>query len=490
MKIYLNNVAYQLEVSSFLKGYYPNEEMVFQEKPTEPCDYSIFVHEDLVKVQCYEQGFLVHEQKMDAEQIRATHLPNDSIQKRKHLKKLIKQIIIDVASKHSKYEQPWGILNGIRPTKVVFQLQEKYGTDFELISQILKNEYRLHDDKLKLMMAVALKEKEIISKNEKDELSIYIGIPFCPTKCLYCSFTSYPIYQDQSLTMVYLDALEKELSLLRSKEFSNRKIRSIYIGGGTPTSLDEVGLQKLMTMIHQTMDVERIDEFTVEAGRPDTINQEKLEILMKSGVNRLSINPQTMKQKTLDLIGRGHTVEDLKNAVYLARKVGFHNINMDIIIGLPGETIDDVADTLHEIEKLAPEHVTVHTMAIKRGSRLKETKEKFTELDAREIQDMLSLVNEKINQMGLEPYYLYRQKYILGNFENVGYAKKGLECIYNVESIEEQEPVLAFGAGSVTKWVDGENKTITRIENLKNVEQYISRIDEMIGRKMNIVKKA
>ena len=278
----------------------------------------------------------------------------------------------------------------------------------------------------------------------------------------------------------YLDALEKEMAHC-SKYYQYKKISSIYIGGGTPTSLNEQQLERLLSMVDKYYS--RPQEYTVEAGRPDTITREKLRILRHHNVSRISINPQTLNQKTLDLIGRNHTVEMFIDAFKMAREEGFKDINTDIILGLPGEGEEEVTNTLKGLKELGPESITVHTLAVKRASRLKETLGDYTMTDAGLMDRLLGLAAFFTDRMGMHPYYMYRQKNMVGNFENVGYAKEGYECIYNVEIMEEQQTILALGAGGSTKLVNTENAQIERIFNVKSVDDYINRIDEMIQRK-------
>ena len=262
---------------------------------------------------------------------------------------------------------------------------------------------------------------------------------------------------------------------------------TVYFGGGTPTSLSPEDLDTLITKLKNTFDFSTVQEFTVEAGRPDSITREKLEVLKKHGVTRISINPQTMKQETLKIIGRRHTVEDVKDRFHMARELGFDNINMDLIIGLPEEDLDDVRSTMEQVKELGPDSLTVHSLAIKRAARLNTMKEVYKDLKITNTQEMIDLTAEYARGMGLEPYYLYRQKNMAGNFENVGYAKPGKACLYNILIMEEKGDILACGAGTTTKITYPDENRLERVENVKDVEQYISRIDEMIGRKEKLL---
>lgn len=322
-----------------------------------------------------------------------------------------------------------------------------------------------------------------------------MGIPFCPTVCSYCSFSSGALGDWEHRVEDYLAALMKELEAI-AKMSEGRKADTIYMGGGTPTTLNADQLDRLLTCIDRHFVREGLLEFTVEAGRPDSITKEKLQVLQNHGINRISINPQSMQQKTLDTIGRKHTVEQVYEAFHMARKLGFDNINMDIIAGLPGETPEDMEDTLRQIALLGPDNLTVHSLAIKRAAKMgqEEREGKRLTIIQDEIGTMVEMAGNKARQMGLFPYYLYRQKNIAGNFENVGYAKVDKAGIYNILIMEEKQSIIAAGAGASTKIVlkepviNSESKkkkktSLIRQENVKAIDAYISRVDEMIERK-------
>lgn len=385
-------------------------------------------------------------------------------------------------SNYTKKTLPWGILTGIRPTKIIMKWMEEE-KDPKVLEQKFMDTYLADRQKASLCRRVALKEKKLLSgKNYPQQYSLYIGIPFCPTTCLYCSFTSFPVKQFGNRMKPYLEALYRELKYV-SKTWEHKELTTIYVGGGTPTALDEGGLYTLLSMIRELFPVEKIQEFTVEAGRPDSINQKKLSLLKEAGVGRISINPQTMHQKTLDLIGRKHTVEQTKNGFYMAREAGFQNINMDMITGLPGEDLSFVHGTLDEIFALKPESLTVHSLAIKRAANLNIEMERYKSLVKGSTNEMLRLTDEYCSRMGMEPYYMYRQKNIPGNLENIGYSLPGKECLYNILIMEEKQDIIACGAGASTKFVYNEENRIERTENVKNIDHYINRIDEMIDRK-------
>lgn len=483
MIVFVNNEEFIFEVKTFLEVYYPNEKIKFISKPEINCDYIILIENELLSVTYFENSQLKYKSEITNEQLNSMNLPQEWLEKRKQLKLLIKQLIFNVEEKKGN-RGPWGILTGIRPTKIVFKLMKQLG-DIQLVKNELFNKYKISQDKINLMIEVAGREKEILKKNRENEINLYIGIPFCPTRCLYCSFTSYPITMYKDYVDDYLKSLIKELEYCAGEMLKGKLIRSLYIGGGTPTSLDLHELEVLLKSIHKYIDINNIMEFTVEAGRPDTITIEKLKLLKQYKVNRISINPQTMHDKTLKLIGRNHSVKDTVNAFDMANSIGFETINADIIIGLPGEGVSEIIHTMKFMKELAPNNLTVHTMAVKRGSKLIEHMGDYSIVTAETIENMIEISSEGAYEIGLRPYYLYRQKHMVGNFENVGYSKLGHECTYNVEIMEEKQPIIALGAGAVTKFVNGAK--INRVENVKNVNEYINRIDEMIKRKAEYI---
>ena len=383
---------------------------------------------------------------------------------------------------------PWGYLTGVRPSKIAYTLLEK-GADREQILEEFTKKHLVSEKKAQLALQVAQTEKSILEKMDyKNGYSLYIGIPFCPTTCLYCSFTSYSLAAYQSKVQPYLEALLKEMKYV-SEAMRGRRLDTVYFGGGTPTTLSAGQLDMLLTELERQFDLSACWELTVEAGRPDSITYEKLCVLKAHHVDRISINPQTMNQQTLDLIGRRHTVEQIEEAFALAGKAGLDNINMDMILGLPGENKEMVQHTLEKIKALAPESLTVHSLAIKRAAALNIWREKYLDLQMDNSDEIVSMAADYAHQMGHQPYYMYRQKNMAGNFENVGYSKPGLECIYNILIMEEKQTIIAMGAGASTKIVfqneteGGQAGRIERIENVKDVTNYIQRIDEMIERK-------
>lgn len=375
----------------------------------------------------------------------------------------------------------WGILTGIRPVKLTGEMFDDIG-DMDKVKETLSEKYLLHPSKVKLTTDILEFQRNTAGLPEKDSLAIYIGIPFCPTRCLYCSFTSNQVKKPEIDR--YLEALHKEIEYCGNKVKSGGyKVESLYMGGGTPTTLDEVQLEQLLIKIHECIDMSELREFTIEAGRPDTITEEKLQIMKRYGVDRISINPQTMKQETLDLIGRRHTVEETVEAFGMANKVDIKHVNADLIAGLPDETFEDFKYSIDKMIEFGAENITIHTLAVKRASRLKEMDEEFNYKDEELREEMLLYAQKVLGEAGYKPYYLYRQKHTSGNTENIGYCKGNAVSIYNIRIMEEAQSNLALGAGGISKVYFPEENRLERVPNVSNYEIYIDRIDEMIDRK-------
>ena len=479
IQIKVNHEMFAYDMYHITKAFCPKETIVQEVDVT---------GRDAVSILYNQEHFAVREQELA------------DITGRKMKKRYVNKKLYAWLSGTTGKELAWGILTGVRPTKLIMGLLEEGMSEGEAVAW-MKEHYCVTERKANLGLQIAKKEKELLSALDyRDGFSLYIGIPFCPTTCSYCSFPSYPICKWKERVEEYLDAVCRELTVIgdiaKQKE---KKLNTVYVGGGTPTTLEPEQLDRLLSHLEAHFSYEDLLEITVEAGRPDSITKEKLEVLKAHNIGRISINPQTMQQKTLDVVGRNHTVEDVKRVFYMARELGFDHINMDLIAGLPGETVEDMRDTLEQIQTLAPDSLTVHALAMKRASRLmRESKEQEnTEEDmetAKTLSRMIELAADYAREMDLHPYYLYRQKNIAGNFENVGYAKVDKAGIYNILIMEEKQSIIAVGAGASTKIVlsdeqatmdpkTGNQKKIIRTENVKDVEQYINRIDEMIERK-------
>lgn len=401
---------------------------------------------------------------------------------RKENKDSLKYALYQVLVKITGRTLPWGNLTGIRPAKLAMGMIESGMKNTEAAKE-MREKYLVSPEKTALAITIANREREILKDIDYENgYSLYVGIPFCPSICLYCSFSSYPLKIWQKRVDEYLDALVLEIKET-ARLMKGRKLDTIYIGGGTPTTLEPYQLLRLLDALGEAFTFDGLCEFTIEAGRPDSITREKLQAIKEYPVTRISVNPQTMNQETLDIIGRRHTVQQTKEAFALARELGFNNINMDLIVGLPGEDISMVGHTLDEIRALAPDSMTVHSLAVKRAARLNMFKEKYQEMTFENNQEIMALTMKKAYEMEMGPYYLYRQKNMKGNFENVGYAKVDKAGIYNILIMEEKQPIIALGAGGSSKLVFDHGKRIERVENVKDVANYISRIDEMIERK-------
>ena len=493
--VLLNKAEFEYDIHSLVKAFYPKEDVYVSTKDKEKKEEPVHYHMD---VQFAPEEIIFSWKKVEpseenANQTGITKRVAVDDTNRKETKNSLKRTLYQLLSEYTGVELPWGNLTGIRPTKIPMALLEE-GKSEEEIARYMKETYFTSDEKIKLSIEIAERELELLHKLDYEEgYSLYIGIPFCPTTCLYCSFTSYSMSAWKNRMDDYLSALEKELDYTAVK-FAHKKLNSIYIGGGTPTTLNPQQLDRLIRKIKCSFDLSNLVEFTVEAGRPDSITKEKLMVLRNHDISRISINPQTMKQETLDLIGRHHTVQQTIDSFYLARELGFDNINMDLIVGLPGESLSDVADTMEVIRKLSPDNLTVHSLAIKRAARLNIQRERYQDFEIVNTADHIALTSKVAEEMGLFPYYLYRQKNMAGNFENVGYAAPGKAGVYNVLIMEEKQSIVACGAGASTKrvWVqpnpDGTHR-IERAENVKDVAQYIARIDEMIERKSRLFTK-
>ncbi len=468
----LSEENFEYDIYSLIKAFFPCEEVI---RVSDGCDglcVKVVYQPDSISVVIQEAA---GEKSIAAKNISVAGLD------RKDRKNALKRVLYQLLASHTGKTLPWGTLTGIRPTKVPFAMLAD-GKSVEEITEYMQNTYFAGKEKTALSIEIAEREYEILKEIDYQKgYSLYVGIPFCPTRCLYCSFTSYPIKVWERQVDVYLDALCKELRFV-ADTMRDRKLNTIYIGGGTPTTLTPMQLDRLLGEIEKSFDFTYCQELTVEAGRPDSITEEKLLMLKKHGVSRISVNPQTMNQATLDRIGRKHTIEQVKESFYLARRCGFDNINMDLISGLPKEAYEEMEYTMQEIAKLKPDSVTVHALAIKRASKLNELWEEYKNCTGVLDEKTAYMMESYAREMDLQPYYLYRQKNMAGNLENVGYAKKGKAGIYNILIMEEKQTIVACGAGSISKRIYPDGR-IERCENVKEVAQYIERIGEMIERK-------
>lgn len=477
IQIQCKETLYTYNLYHITKAFFPNAEI----KQCVDAEQEPLVRIELDDGSCF---------LLDAKEFEENKKKEDAQEK----KKIVTKMVYRFLSEKTGQEMAWGMLTGVRPTKLAMHQMEN-GMNEAQAKAFLQEVYCVSEKKARLAVDIACREKALLSKLDYlNGFSLYVGIPFCPSICSYCSFSSSPIDVWSPRMDDYLKALCIELHHI-AKETEGKTLNTIYIGGGTPTTLTAKQLEKLLNVIDELfLNEERgaeLLEYTVEAGRPDSITKEKLEVICSHPVTRISVNPQTMQQKTLDLVGRKHTVQAVKDIFHLARELGFDNINMDLIAGLPGENAEDMRDTLRQIEELSPDSLTVHSLAIKRAARMAQ-EQPVRDLHT-EITEMVEDAAKTAEKLGLVPYYLYRQKNIAGNFENVGYAKADKAGIYNILIIEEKQTIYAAGAGATTKIVlpekikteNGKETNLIRIENVKNIEEYIARIDEMIKRKSN-----
>lgn len=383
------------------------------------------------------------------------------------------------------YLPEWGILTGIRPAKLFSHIALNGGAD--MAEQVFSEDYLASKNKITLCSQTADSERKIVSLSRPDSFSLYLSVPFCPTRCSYCSFVSHSVEKARDMIPQYVEYLCRELEITAqiARKY-NLRLETVYMGGGTPTTLSAEELQAVLSTVRDNFDMSYVRELTVEAGRPDTITAEKLAAIKESGATRISINPQTLNDNVLKAIGRNHTSEQAIEAFMLARKMGFNNINTDLIAGLPEDTPKSFAKTLEDILTLDPESVTVHSLSMKRASTLTAHGD-FPELKAGEIASvMVDHARSVLTEKGILPYYMYRQSKTVGNLENVGYAKAGYEGLYNVYIMDETHTILACGASAVTKLKSYYTGDISRIFNFKYPYEYISRFDEQIQRKEGI----
>lgn len=481
--IEINKSQYEYDIHSIVKAFYPQETVKVltpdtgDDKRTELQEHiaaSVVLREDGAELTLQQKEYSFKAARGCLESISPKSYKMD-----------FKRFLYISLQDCTGLSLPWGNLTGIRPTKIVMGMLEEGRSEAE-IKSFLREAHFVSEEKAELGIEIAKREMKLLSRvHYENGYSLYIGIPFCPTTCLYCSFTSFPICAYSNRTEAYIDCLIKEMEFV-AETYRDKLLDSVYIGGGTPTTLEANQLDRLLTALKKYFDFSTVQEFTVEAGRADSITREKLEVLKAHKADRISINPQTMRDETLKRIGRHHTVEETLAAYKMAREVGFENINMDIILGLPGETEEDVQYTIDEIVKLRPDSLTVHSLAIKRASRLNKWIQEHGVESLHNTDETMKIAAAGAKKMEMQPYYLYRQKNMSGNFENVGYATEGKYGIYNILIMEEKQTIVALGAGSITKVVFPDGR-IERTDNVKDVSLYIDKIDEMIERKRTLL---
>lgn len=383
----------------------------------------------------------------------------------------------------------WGILHGVRPTKIVHRFIETGLSREEIITRLLED-YEVSIEKASYMTDMAFRQRPFLQTSDARTISVYVGIPFCRSRCLYCSFPAYILPKEDQLA-AFFSAWDKDLAAAKAEiERYHLKVQNIYIGGGTPTSLSNPDFERMISLVEGAFYGEQTGEFTVEAGRPDTMTREKALSMKKHRVSRVSVNPQTMQQRTLERIGRAHTPEDIIRMFHLLRETGDFSINMDVILGLPGETRADVADTMAKVLSLAPDDVTLHSLALKRGSKLKMHLEEYELPDDAEVQAMFRTAMERVQDAGFLPYYLYRQGYMSGQLENVGCARPSAESMYNMQIMDEHQTILGIGCAATSKIMNFRTKRLKASFNAKDFHTYVRDIDDYIAKRAALLAEA
>ncbi len=478
MKLFLNRAQYSYEMENVCRLFFPHEKFEkFHENPQD--DYHIscefFVNGDDTWVNakiCFEETVCYRET-----------CPQNADEREEEI--TMARCLFFLLQKHLDYTPQWGVLTGVRPGKLYSSLLKELGSHEQVVSY-MNQRLLVAQGKIDLCYHTYLAEEKAAEKCDASAYSLYVSIPFCPTRCSYCSFVSHSVEKTAKMVPQYVDLLCKELEeTARRANALNLTLKSVYFGGGTPTQLTAEQLDQVMCSIEEYFDLSCVEEYTVEGGRPDTITTEKLEVLKKHGVDRLSINPQTMHDHILEIIGRRHTSRQVLDAFEMARQVGFNNINMDLIAGLPGDTLEGFTASLDTLLQLSPENITVHTLSVKRSSFLTARGEIATTPNAETVLQMLDVAKNKL-KVAYSPYYLYRQSKMLGNLENVGWSKPGYDCLYNIYMMNELHTVLAVGAGGVSRLKEPNGSQIERIFNYKYPYEYIERFDTMLERKKGI----
>lgn len=476
MEIYNKKNLFNYEIEKLSRIFLPFEKMNFVEENSESEKY--------VELDCDELTGLCSAYLRLGDKTAEFKATAQSVDK-KELERTLAVQLYKCFVKVTGYEAEWGILTGVRPAKLYAHFEKNYGSEFA--NKVFEESFLVSREKISLCAQTRTSEENIVKLSKKNSFSLYVAIPFCPTRCTYCSFISKTGKVTDKLVENYLSKLLEEIEITSNYAKRNSlSLETIYIGGGTPTFLTAEQLERLMQKIGDCFDTNKILEYTVEAGRPDTITQEKLLVIKKFGATRISINPQTMSDEILVKIGRRHTVAETVEAFALAREVGFDNINMDLIAGLPSDTPQNFEQTVRRVIALNPESVTIHSLSLKRSSDMTGQGVCHTASQGNEASLMVRSARKMLTQNGILPYYMYRQSKTVGNLENVGYAKRGKEGFYNVFIMDETHTILACGASAVTKLRQPGGNYIERIFNHKYPYEYIDRFDELIKRKEKI----
>jgi oxygen-independent coproporphyrinogen III oxidase len=482
MTLIIDGHPFHYEMENLCRLFCPQEKIVVLENAEEPKEDGLCVYTGLKK--CDDGSFLLTVRLVigDSSKGKAALLPAGAQEEEQKLRMSV--TLWKLFSEQFGFRPSWGILTGIRPVKLFGKFAAERGTEEAV--KYFQEEFLVSKEKTELARTTWKNEEKILSLARPDGFSLYISIPFCPTRCAYCSFVSSSVEKTFHLIPKYVELLCEEIR--RTAQVANRlrlRLQTVYFGGGTPTALSADQLAALISAVRESFDLSDCREFTVEAGRPDTITPDKLDAMKRGGVSRISINPQTLNDEVLQAIGRKHSAAQTLSAFALAREHGFNNINMDLIAGLPKDTPESFRSTMERVLELSPESITVHTLALKRAARLNQ-EGKSGNADAAE--QMLTFAYDALMQTGYRPYYLYRQSRMVGNLENTGWAKPGFENLYNVFIMEECQSILACGAGAVTKLRDPDTDRIERVFNFKYPYEYIDRYEEILGRKERVIE--
>lgn len=474
MKIYIKNHPFHYEIENITRLFFPYEKL----------EVVKFNNEDMVDL---ENPYILTEITKDITvSINfSEYVDSETVQKvidEKENERLICSVLFKLLTKYTGIKMPWGMITGVRPVKYFRNIKEQSGEEEAV--DYFKNSYFVTDEKLSLAKVTEKYEQNILDSSKENSFSLYVSIPFCPSRCSYCSFVSQSVQRTKHLIEPYVDLLCKEIEYTgKIAEENNLFLETVYIGGGTPTTLNPNQLERMITSINNSFDMTTCREFTVEAGRPDTITAEKLQVLKDNGVTRISINPQTLNDSVLEKIGRKHSAALALDMFDLSSKYNFDCRNADLIAGLPTDTVESFSDSLDKIIEKNLENITVHTLSIKRSADYTEQGLTTNKDDAITTGKMLKYAQDKLFENGYIPYYLYRQSRMVGNFENVGWSKKGKEGLYNVFIMDETHSILACGAGAVTKLKNHSTGNLERIFNYKFPYEYIAHFDEIINRK-------
>ena len=465
MRIYLDEEKLHYDIFELVRTFVPREEICFSGEE----DLNLVIEYKNRKASLYKED-------------KKVELSVPYIEEAKLQRRAFKRAVLKLLEGYYKKTSPWGILTGIRPVKIVQELMDQKKDREEILERLTK-EYSLYKEKADLLYTIACRQRPYLYPIKEDSYSLYINIPFCPTRCDYCSFPTI-LYKKRDYRKDYIKTLLREMEAM-GKVLKDKKLETVYIGGGTPTSLEKEDLTVLLEGVKEDFGLPV--EWTVEAGREDTLSKEVFFLLKEKGVTRISLNPQSFHDKTLKKIGRLQNNDRLIRLYEEAKEIGFDCINMDFILGLPGEGMEDLEYNLRKIKELMPENLTIHTLSVKRGSKFMERQENLGgERDL--IGDMLERVHRFIAESPYEAYYLYRQKQILGNHENVGYALPGKENLYNMYMMEERQTVIGLGMTSNSKILYPNENRIENYRNYKNIRDYQNKIDEIIEKKSRLIK--